>query len=202
MFFKVTWVTPLFWYITKHFPIQRFHVTSWHHVNRVTCHLMYSCAHSVLSIKLNCMCLKWLQKPQLTGNFVVYYYSPYNRAEPEMVMCAIIGCSKRTERDKDVKFYQISTIWTSRPDPQEVELGIKRRQGCIAAISRPELSTTELEEARICFRHFIFGKPAALFEECYPDWLSKSIPWSFYPWRQHNLVHYWEVWMEKSKRSC
>ena len=24
---------------------------------------------------------------------------------------------------------------------------------------------------RICSRHFIFGKPASLFEECHPDWL-------------------------------
>ena len=85
-------------------------------------------------------------------------------------MCDI-GCSKRTGCDKDVKFYRIPMIQTSRPDPREVELSIKRRQGYIAAISRPELSTTELEEARICSRHFIFGKPASLFEECHPDWV-------------------------------
>ena len=88
-----------------------------------------------------------------------------------MVMCVIIGCSKRTGRDKDVKFYRIPTVRTSRPDPREVELSTKRRQGYLAAISRPELTTTELEESRICSRHFVFGKPASLFDECHPDWL-------------------------------
>ena len=90
-----------------------------------------------------------------------------------MVVCIIAGCTKRTGRDKDVKFFRIPTIRAGRSDPKELELSIRRRQGYLAAISRYDLTNDALESSKIkiCSRHFIFGKPAALFDETHPDWL-------------------------------
>ena len=90
-------------------------------------------------------------------------------SESEMTIC--MAQNKRTGRDKGAKFFRILTVQTTRPDPRGVELSVRRRQDYIAAISRPELSTNELEESQICSRHFIFGKPSSLFDECHPHWL-------------------------------
>ena len=87
-----------------------------------------------------------------------------------MVICVVVGCSKRSDRDKDVSFYQIPTIRTGRGE-RELELSTKRRAGFLAAVSRENLTENSLEQARICSRHFISGKPASLFEELHPDWL-------------------------------
>jgi len=88
-----------------------------------------------------------------------------------MVMCVVIGCSKRSGRDKDVSFYRIPKIVTHR-GKQEYELTKKRRAGFLAAISREGLEDSRvLEDNRICSRHFISGKPAYLYDEANPDWL-------------------------------
>ena len=88
-----------------------------------------------------------------------------------MVLCIITSCSKGTERDRDVKIFRILTIRAGRSDLREVELSIRRRQGYLAVISRYDLTNDAVENSRICSRHFIFGKPAALFDETYPGWL-------------------------------
>ena len=87
-----------------------------------------------------------------------------------MVLCAVIGCSKRSGRDKDVSFYRIPKVIAHR-GKQEYELTKKRRAGFLAAISRDTKGTHVLENDRICSRHFISGKPAYLYDETNPDWL-------------------------------
>lgn len=87
-----------------------------------------------------------------------------------MVICAVVGCSKRSDRDKDVSFYRIPTIRTGRCE-RELELSTKRRAGFLAAISRADLTGNSVDQARVCSRHFISGKPASLHEELHPDWL-------------------------------
>ena len=87
-----------------------------------------------------------------------------------MVICAVVGCSKRSDRDKDVSFYRIPTIRTGRCE-RELELSTKRRAGFLAAISRADLTDNSIDQARVCSRHFISGKPASLHEELHPDWL-------------------------------
>ena len=87
-----------------------------------------------------------------------------------MVICAVVGCSKRSDRDKDVSFYRIPTIRTGRCE-RELELSTRRRVGFLAAISRADLTANSIDQARVCSRHFISGKPASLHEELHPDWL-------------------------------
>lgn len=86
------------------------------------------------------------------------------------MICAVVGCSKRSDRDKDVSFYRIPTIRTGR-GKRELELTTKRRTGYVAAISRGGLCESALNQARICSRHFISGKPASLYDDLNPDWL-------------------------------
>ena len=85
-----------------------------------------------------------------------------------MVICIVVGCSKRSDRDKDVSFYRIPSVRTGRSS-EELELSKKRREGFLAAISRADLTETKLENGRICSRHFISGKPADLFDSLNPD---------------------------------
>ena len=87
-----------------------------------------------------------------------------------MVICVIVGCAKRSNRNKDVSFYRIPSIRTGR-GKQELELTTKRRTGYIAAVSREGLCENALNQARACSRHFISGKPASLYDELNPDWL-------------------------------
>ena len=87
-----------------------------------------------------------------------------------MVLCVVVGCSKRSGRDKDVSFYRLPKI-TASTGSRVLELSKKHRAGYIAAISRGYLTEKILANDRICSRHFINGKPACLEDETNPDWL-------------------------------
>ena len=63
-----------------------------------------------------------------------------------MVVCVIVGCAKRSDRDKDVSFYRIPSIRIGR-GKQELEFTTKRRTGYIAAISREGLRENALNQA-------------------------------------------------------
>ena len=84
-----------------------------------------------------------------------------------MVMCIVLGCSKRSGWDKDVSFYRVPKVITTR-GKQEYELTKKRRD---EFISMDGLKKMILENDRICSRHFVSGKPAYLYDESNPDWL-------------------------------
>ena len=71
-----------------------------------------------------------------------------------MVLCVVVGCSKRSGRDKDVSFYRLPKI-TSSKGPGVLELSKKRRAGYIAAISRGYLTEKIQANDRICSRLFI-----------------------------------------------
>ena len=86
-----------------------------------------------------------------------------------MVICVVIGCSKRSDRDKDVSFYRIPAVRRYN-GKRELELSIRRRDGYLAAIFRENVDINALEKYRICSRHF-FGKPAELWDENNVDWL-------------------------------
>ena len=50
-----------------------------------------------------------------------------------MVLCVVVGCSKRSGRDRDVSFYRIPKVVKSRGEERE-QLSEKRRSGFLAAI--------------------------------------------------------------------
>ena len=57
-----------------------------------------------------------------------------------MVICVVVGCSKRSGRDKDVSFYRIPAV-SGHQGAQDFDLRKRRRDGYLAAISREDLST-------------------------------------------------------------
>ena len=87
-----------------------------------------------------------------------------------MVICAFVRCSNCSGRDK-VLFFRIPKVRTS--ECQRVrDSSAARRTGFLAAISRDELdSEQKIDDACVCSRHFISGKPADLLNELNPDWL-------------------------------
>ena len=75
-----------------------------------------------------------------------------------MLLCIVDGCTKRSGRGKDVSFYRLPKIMSSRGT--RMELSKKRRAGYLAAISRKDLTEKIMANDKICSRHFINGKPA------------------------------------------
>ena len=91
-----------------------------------------------------------------------------------MVICAIVGCSNRSDtRSADgsrLSFYGIPTV-TDRYGKAELELRKKRRDGFLAAISREDIDMTALHKYKVCEMHFHSRKPAYLYNTTDPDWL-------------------------------
>ena len=88
-----------------------------------------------------------------------------------MVLCAVIGCYKRSDRDKDVSFYRIPAVINHIGGERERELSERRRDGFLAALSRQDINKDDASKYRVCSMHFVSGKPAALYDELNPDWL-------------------------------
>ncbi len=86
------------------------------------------------------------------------------------MLCIVVGCTKSSGRDKDVSFYRLPKIMSSR-GTTILELSKKRRAGYLAAISRKDITEKIMANDRICSRHFVDGKPAPLEDETNPDWL-------------------------------
>ena len=87
-----------------------------------------------------------------------------------MVICVVVGCSKRSDRDKDVSFHRIPTVRRHYGE-RELELSIRRREGYLAAISRENIDINDLEKYRICSRHFVENPCVDLWDEHNIDWL-------------------------------
>ncbi len=87
-----------------------------------------------------------------------------------MVLCVVVGCSKRSGRDKDVSFFRLPKVVNTK-GKELYTLSKRRRDGFLAAISRVGLTDNIMKNNRICSRHFISGKPADLLDDTNPDWL-------------------------------
>jgi len=87
-----------------------------------------------------------------------------------MMLCAVIGCSKRSERDKDVSFHRLPAVH-DREGKEDFELRKKQRDGYLAAISREDIDVNELHRYRICSLHFVSEWPADLYDTTNPNWL-------------------------------
>ena len=78
-----------------------------------------------------------------------------------MVICAFVGCSMW---DKGISFYRIPAV-KRKSSRRKLELSIRRRAGYGAAIFREDLDVKALGKYRVCSRHFLSGKPAALKDD-------------------------------------
>ena len=87
-----------------------------------------------------------------------------------MVICAIVGCSNRSDDGSGLSFYGIPTV-TDRYGKAELELCTKRRDGFLAAISREDLDMTMLHKYKVCEMHFHSREPAYLYNTTASNWL-------------------------------
>ena len=96
-----------------------------------------------------------------------------------MVLCAVVGCSNRSEdkkrRKKDgkkVSFFRIPAV-IRHTDNRDLELSTRRRDGYLAVISRDDLTAEMMENSdyRVCSDHFVTGEPAKLYKFTSPNWL-------------------------------
>ena len=94
-----------------------------------------------------------------------------------MVICEVVGCSKRSERDKDVSFHRIPAV-NCLHGKEDFELRKKRRDGYLAAISREDIDTSALHKYRICARHFVSGEVADLYDTTSSSWLPTFKSWA------------------------
>ena len=87
-----------------------------------------------------------------------------------MVICAIVGCSNRSDDGSGLSFYGIPTV-TDRYGKAELELCTKRRDGFLAAISREDLDMTMLHKYKVCEIHFHSCEPAYFYNTTASNWL-------------------------------
>ena len=89
-----------------------------------------------------------------------------------MVICAVIGCSSRSERDKHLHFYRFPVL-TDHQGKKDYELRKKRLDGFLATVSRQDINYKSLQkhDYRVCSRHFVTGEAAKLYETSKPNWL-------------------------------
>lgn len=102
-----------------------------------------------------------------------------------MPLCLIVGCSRKSGRDKGIRMYRVPAVVTNQ-GPEVEELSIKRRRLWISAISHDDVSEKILNSDRVCDQHFHSGTAAPLWD-CYNiDWVrsySQFRPCQFRPKR-------------------
>lgn len=76
-----------------------------------------------------------------------------------MVICAIIGCSNRSDRD-NVHFYRLPAI-VKHQGEQMLSITTKQRCAWLKAISRADLTGDKLSNVFVCEEHFVHGKNAS-----------------------------------------
>lgn len=88
-----------------------------------------------------------------------------------MVLCVISGCSSKSGRDKDIRFFRVPKVITNQGAEHE-ELTLKRRTEWISAISRGDTDYKDvLESERVCSKHFVFGEPSPVWDQFHVDWV-------------------------------
>ncbi len=86
-----------------------------------------------------------------------------------MVICAIVGCESRSQRDKDKSFYRLPGIIKGQGTKTE-GLTKERQQAWLAKIKRNVISPLQYYNLRVCSDHFISGAPSKLYDVTNPDW--------------------------------
>ena len=71
--------------------------------------------------------------------------------------CAVFGCSNRSNRNKDKRFFRIPTVKSNVGD--NLKLLQKQRQSeWVKRIKREDLTPAKYANARVCSDHFVSGK--------------------------------------------
>lgn len=96
-----------------------------------------------------------------------------------MTICAMYGCRSRSNssakannRDPGTGMFNLPKVITWQCERTR-QLSEKRRREWLALINRQDLKN--LNNIRVCGRHFISGKPAALMDYGNPDWAPSQL---------------------------
>ena len=90
--------------------------------------------------------------------------------EFETVLCILFGCGGKSSK-QNAKFSKIPKIITNQGKEWE-ELTRERRNRWISAASRGDTEEKDiLERERVCDRHFVSGKAAAVWDKHNIDWV-------------------------------
>ena len=87
-----------------------------------------------------------------------------------MVLCIVVGCERKSGK-QNAKFSKIPKIITNQGEEWE-ELTRERRNRWILAVSRGDTEEKDiLQSERVCDRHFVAGKAAAIWDKHNIDWV-------------------------------
>ena len=78
-----------------------------------------------------------------------------------MVICAIVGCSNRSGRDKS-SFFRLPAV-IKHQGQQMFEITTERRKAWLAAICRADMTADKLENVFVCQKHFCKGQLSYIF---------------------------------------
>ena len=87
-----------------------------------------------------------------------------------MPMCLIVGCSRKTGRDKRIRLYRVPAVLINQV-PEVEELSIERRRRWISAISLDDLTEKILNSDRVCDEYFHSGTAAPSWDRYSVDWV-------------------------------
>ena len=71
--------------------------------------------------------------------------------------CAVYGCSNRSNRERDRRFFSIPAV-IKHSDEQTRVLSRERRAKWLAAIKRKDLTEEKIRNASVCSDHFSSGE--------------------------------------------
>ena len=87
--------------------------------------------------------------------------------------CGVAGCSNCRQNAPNAGFFCLPSIVAT--DKRTEELSRERKSQWLSKINRKNLTTCELAEKNstlhVCGKHFINGKPSALYETTDPNWI-------------------------------
>ena len=85
-----------------------------------------------------------------------------------MVICAIVGCGNRSNRDKGKGFYRLPKVIKHQGDQTE-SLSRKRQSLWLARIKREDVSPEQYSNIIVCGDHFLSNAPSKLYDVNNPD---------------------------------
>ena len=84
-------------------------------------------------------------------------------------LCAVIGCGKRGNRDKETRFSRLLAVITHHGEQTRL-LSERRRREWLASICRQDIKPENYVYTHVCSEHFVSGQPCKLYESTHPDW--------------------------------
>ena len=85
-----------------------------------------------------------------------------------MVLCAMIGCGNRSQKDKEKSYYRLPSVISLQG--KTYDLSKKSQEEWLARIKRQDLKKDQFGNIRVCSDYLISGSPVKLYHVNNPDW--------------------------------